>query len=471
MAREHATVRFRITAVAALAVAAVLSVTGAALVLTQRRVLTDNLDETLTSQAEAIAAEVSAGRVPSTPPPVADDDGITQVVDAGGRVLAASAGAAGIPPVAGPPPGNERAENRTVDAALAGDQPQPYRVASVRADGAAGAAVVHVAAPLDDIRDSTTVLARSLAVAVPAATALLALVVWWLVGRTLRPVEAIRREVAGIGGRALDRRVPVPAGDDEVTRLARTMNGMLDRIEDAARRQQRFVADASHELRSPLARIRAEIEVDLAHPGGADPAATSRSVLAEALGMQHLVDDLLVLARSDAGVGGGGRRAAVDLDDVVERQLRRLRDDERVAVDGTGVAAAQVTGDRDRLARAVGNVLDNARRHARTTVAVTVAELGDDAVVTVTDDGPGIPPDRADEVFERFARLDGARTVGTGGSGLGLAIAREIVVDHGGTIAIDTAHRPGARVVITLPRNGPVSPPAERPPPARPPTP
>src|SRR4029453_4478079 len=146
----------------------------------------------------------------------------------------------------------------------------------------------------------------SLAVAVPAATALLALVVWWLVGRTLRPGEAIRREgagigrrgpgrlgpggairreVAGIGGRALDRRVPVPAGDDEVTRLARTMNGMLDRIEDAARRQQRVVADASHELGRPLARTRAEIEVDLAHPAGADPAATSRSVLAEALGM------------------------------------------------------------------------------------------------------------------------------------------------------------------------------------------
>jgi signal transduction histidine kinase len=230
------------------------------------------------------------------------------------------------------------------------------------------------------------------------------------------------------------------------------MNAMLDRIEDGTRRQRRFVADASHELRSPLARIRAEIEVDLEHPDGADPAGTSRSVLAETIGMQHLVDDLLALARSDAGAAAPARRTPVDLDDVVDRQARRLRADGRVAVDSTGVGAARVLGDAEQLARAVGNVVDNAVRHARTAVALTVATSGDDAVVAVTDDGPGIPPERCDEVFERFTRLDGARAAGGGGTGLGLAIARDVVVAHGGTITVDPDHQPGARFVITLPR-------------------
>jgi signal transduction histidine kinase len=327
----------------------------------------------------------------------------------------------------------------------------PFHVASVLGTDAGGdPVVVHVGAPLDDISESTGALTRSLVLAVPAVTLLLAALVWALVGRTLRPVEAIRREVDGIGAAGLDRRVPVPPADDEVGRLAHTMNAMLDRIEDGTLRQQRFVADASHELRSPLARIRAEIEVDLEHPEGADPAATSRSVLAETIGMQHLVDDLLALARSDAGAAPA-RRAPVDLDDIVDRQARRLRADGRVEVDGTGIGAARMLGDADQLARAVGNVIDNAVRHASSTVALSVTAAGDDAVVAVSDDGPGIPPDRRAEVFERFARLDGARARDGGGTGLGLAIARDVVVAHGGTIVVDPDHHPGARLVITLP--------------------
>jgi signal transduction histidine kinase len=314
----------------------------------------------------------------------------------------------------------------------------------------AGTATVLVASPLDDVAESTGLLTRSLAVAVPAATLLLAALVWVLVGRTLRPVEAIRREVAGIGAGGLDRRVPVPPTGDEVARLARTMNAMLDRIEDGARRQERFVADASHELRSPLARVRAQVEVDAAHPDGADPAATRQRVLEETVGMQHLVDDLLVLARSDAAAGPR-RTVAVDLDDVVARHVRRLRADGRVVVDSRGVGPAQVVGDPDDLGRAVGNVVDNAVRHARSTVTVAVAAGPGTAVVTVADDGPGIPADRREAVFERFTRLDGVRSPG-GGTGLGLAIAREVVESYGGTIAVDPDHEPGARFVITLPR-------------------
>jgi signal transduction histidine kinase len=446
MAHLTGTVRFRITLAAALAVAVVLGLTGVWLVAHQRQVLTENLDDTLVIQARSLAAAVEDGQVPATLFPVADDDGVAQIVDAG-DVVSATPSVEGRPPLAPAPEGNHPVV-RTVDD-VSGEG--PFHVASVRGTDAGGdPVVVHVGAPLDDISESTGALTRSLVLAVPAVTLLLAALVWALVGRTLRPVEAIRREVDGIGAAGLDRRVPVPPADDEVGRLAHTMNAMLDRIEDGTRRQQRFVADASHELRSPLARIRAEIEVDLEHPEGADPTATSRSVLAETIGMQHLVDDLLALARSDAGAAPA-RRAPVDLDDIVDRQARRLRADGRVEVDGTGIGAARVLGDADQLARAVGNVVDNAVRHARSTVALSVTAAGDDAVVAVSDDGPGIPPDRRAEVFERFARLDGARARDGGGTGLGLAIARDVVVAHGGTIVVDPDHHPGARLVITLP--------------------
>jgi len=451
--RRIATVRVRITAIAALGVAAVLVAAGAALVTTQRRVLTEILDESLHEEAAAVVAAIEADRLPATLGPVGDDDAVAQVV-AGGEVVAATANAAGVPPLAGPPAGDGDEAARTIGGAPMGED-ERFRLVTRRAGGLRGdpdgVAVVNVAAPLDDIEESAALLGRSLAVAVPGVTLVLAALVWWLVGRTLRPVEGMRREAAVIGGADLGHRVPVPPGDDEVARLARTMNAMLDRIEAAVRRQQQFVADASHELRSPLARMRAELEVDLAHPTGADPAATHRSVLDETMRMQALVDDLLVLARRDAGVPPPGLVEVVDLDEVVADHVRRLRAEARLDVDATGVGAAQVVGDRGRLGRALGNVVDNAARHARSRVAVSLAERDGDAVVTVTDDGPGIPAGRHDEVFERFTRVDGARSAQSGGTGLGLAIARDIVADHGGTIAFDPDHRPGARLEIRLP--------------------
>ncbi len=453
--------------------AAVLTVTGAALVVAHRRILTGNLDEALAAQAGAIAASAATGPLPATLVPGTDDDGIGQVVDAGGRVLAATPGDEGPAPIADPPAG--ATDRRTIDD-VPGDPGVSYRVFSRRADGPGGPLVVHTAAPLDDIADSTALLARSLAVAVPAATALLAVVVWWLVGRTLRPVEAIRREVAGIGagGAGLDRRVPVPAGDDEVARLARTMNAMLDRLEDASRRQQRFVADASHELRSPLARVRTEAGGRPRPPGSGPtrmpppPACSPRSSPCSTWST--------TCWRSPGPTPGSRPASAARSTSTTWSPARPAACGRGAgsAVDTRGVGAAQVVGDRDQLARAIGNVVDNAARHARSTVTLAVREDGGAAVVSVADDGPGIPPERRDEVFERFSRLDGARTAPTGGAGLGLAIAREIVVAHGGTIAVDPAHGPGARLVITLPLAPapPVSPrPAEDRQPASPPTP
>jgi signal transduction histidine kinase len=431
-----------VTALATVTVLVVLVLAGLALVVQQRRLLTEALDEGLQERADELAA--LGADVPATITGLGDDDTLAQVV-VDGEVVAASANGAGLAPVTGPPPdGDER--TTTLD-----DLPHEhgrFRVVSLATDG--GQRVVHVAGSLDDIEDSLAVLGGSLLGAVPLVTVAVAVLVWWLVGRTLHPVEAIRAEVSTISGTDLSRRVPVPPGDDEVARLARTMNDMLGRVDDAARRQHQFLADASHELRSPLTRIRTELEVDLAHPGEADPVATHRSVLDETVALQRLAEDLLLVARGDAGATVIGREQDVDLDDVVLRAARRVRAGERVHVDLSGVGAAQVRGDPDLLARAVGNLADNAVRHAASTVWFSLSEADGSAVLAVADDGPGVPAEDRERIFERFARVDEARGSATGGTGLGLAIARDVAERHGGTLVLEDG-QPGARFVLTLP--------------------
>jgi signal transduction histidine kinase len=444
--RLFGSIRFRVTAFATLAVLAVLVAAGVGLVIAQRRFLTQNLDDTLAQWADDIASLV-ANR-PTSPLPGSDDDTIAQVVSADGRVITASPVIAGDPPLADTPAAGRREALRTIDDLSVDDD--PFRVLSRRVDGPDGAVVIHVGGALDDVAESTALLASTLTIVIPLVAAVLAALIWWLVGRTLRPVDEMRAEVADIGGSDLDRRVPVPDSGDEIARLADTMNAMLDRVEQASLRQQRFVADASHELRSPLTRIRSEIEVDLAHPEQADPLATHRSALEETAALQRLVEDLLHLARSGAGATLVGDEP-VDLDDIVLRHAQHLRSAGGVAIDSSGVTAAQVRGDHDQLDRAVGNVSDNAARHATGRVAFTLAEHDGAAQLSISDDGPGIPAHARERVFDRFARLDDARTSRSGGTGLGLAIARDVVERHGGTIAIDPDHHPGTRIVITLP--------------------
>jgi signal transduction histidine kinase len=445
--RRVRTVRFRVTFLAAVAVLVVLAGASAGIVVAQERLLIENLDESIEQAATSIEAALVGGRIPAVLGGFGDDDAFVQVVDRRGVVIAATPNVAGLEALLEADATGRPGVVRTVNPRRIDDG--AYRAISRWVDGPGGAVTIHVGATLDDVRESTGVLVTLLTVAVPVVVLLLAGLVWLLVGRTLRPVEAIRAEVAAIGGSELDRRVPEPDSDDEIARLAKTMNSMLDRVETAARQQQQFVADASHELRSPLTRIRSELEVDLAHPGHADPGATHRSVLEEATALQRLVEDLLFLARSDAGATVL-RAEPVDLDDIVLRAASALRAEGRVVVDVTGVTAAQVVGDPILLARAIGNLADNAARHAARHVTFAVAGRGEVAAVTVVDDGPGIPPDQQERVFERFTCLDEARK-GGGGTGLGLAIARDAVVRHGGTLTVDGRHQPGARFVITLP--------------------
>lgn len=432
--RRFRTVRVRVTALATLAVAVVLVVASALLVVRQRSGLVEQLDDSLVAEADRLASADDGGA------PASVEDRVVVVVDGRGTVVATSGdGADVIGPQVQLSGGDDDGRDVSIDG-------EAYRVVSSSNDDPGG--VVLVGAPLDDVDESVAELTTSLAWIVPLATLALAIVVWVVVGLTLRPVERIRVEVATIGLADLDRRVPEPSGDDEIVRLAVTMNEMLARLEAAARRQQRFVADASHELRTPLTRMRTELEVDERHPEQADVGATRRSVLEEIGALQRLIDDLLVLARIDAGALAD-RSTPVDLDDLVLDEVRAAAGS-RIIIDEGGVSAAQVAGDREELRRVVRNLLDNARRHARSTVTVELVETEGRATLAVSDDGPGIPTDRRADIFERFSRLDEARTGGAGRAGLGLAIVHDIVTRHGGTVTVDDAPG-GARFVVALP--------------------
>lgn len=285
-----------------------------------------------------------------------------------------------------------------------------------------------------------------------ASTLLVAVVVaavtWWVVGRALRPVERIRREVDEITGDRLDRRVVEPSSGDEIAALAGTMNRMLDRLDASATAQRRFVSDASHELRSPLATMRQHAELARAHPEATTLDDLAEVVTEEGLRMQDLVEGLLVLARLDEQAPS--QRGVVDLDDLALAEVSRLRA-AGVTVDGSAITAVQVTGDERLLGRIARNLADNAARHASTRIAVGVARDGADAVLTVDDDGSGIPASERERVFERFVRLDEGRARDAGGSGLGLAIVAGVVRASRGTVTVGESRLGGARFTVRLP--------------------
>ncbi|MFJ7250521.1 sensor histidine kinase [Kitasatospora sp. NPDC098652] len=304
----------------------------------------------------------------------------------------------------------------------------------------------------DQAEDRVTgILARYV---LPGATLFTALTAWLVTGLALRPVESIRRGMARIGAGAFHERVPVPPSRDAIARLAETTNTTLGRLEHAIDEQRRLVSDASHELRSPLAALRSSLEVPLAHPAGVEWPQVVRDALADTERLQRLTDDLLLLAaveEPDGPLAG----EPVDLADLVGEQVaeRTHLSAGRPAFLAVSLEPAPVPGGELRLGRLVRNLLDNAARHARTAVAVSVTAEDGLAVLTVTDDGPGIPPEDRERVFDRFVRLDDARSRDAGGTGLGLALVRAIARGVGGTIAFTDppSPGPGARAVVRLP--------------------
>ena len=285
--------------------------------------------------------------------------------------------------------------------------------------------VVSVAVSLEEVDDSTSALVPPLLVGLPLLLLLVGGTTWVVTGRALAPVERIRREVEQVTGDRLDRRVPEPASRDEIHRLALTMNDMLGRLEQSSERQRQFVADASHELRSPLAALRQTAEVARAHPGALPEGELETAVLEEGERMQRLVEQLLLLSRADEGMVLRSPRD-VDLDDLVLTEAGRVRRG-GLDVDVSGVGAGRVRGDEASLGQVVRNLVDNAGRHAALAGRVSVQESAGSVELVVEDDGPGVPEGERTRIFERFVRLDEARSRDAGGSGLGLAIVAEIV--------------------------------------------
>ncbi|WP_241534901.1 sensor histidine kinase [Clavibacter michiganensis] len=425
------------TAVALLAL--LLGAVGAvAFALLLRGSLEDGVRDAADRTLETVADAVATGG-PQAVTDLGDDD-LVQVLDGDGRVIAHGEDADGAPlPVGGGADAVVRdGERRLVVADEVDD---------------AGDVTVVVAASLEDADEAVAAVVRLLAVAVPVVVALVALLAWVVVGRALRPVERIRRDAEAIGsspgeGRAAAR-VDEPGTGDEVDRLARTLNGMLARLDAARTAQRRFVSDASHELRSPLATVRQHAELARIHPDRTSLAELADVVLAEGARQQDLVDALLVLSRLDEGAALDAR--PVDLDDVALEEVARLRGRADLRVDGSGIRAARVTGDARLLALAVRNLAENAARHAASTVTVSTAAADDGVVLAVDDDGRGIPAAERERVLDRFVRLDEGRDRDSGGSGLGLAIVRAVAEAHGGSARVEEAPGGGARVVLRLP--------------------
>jgi signal transduction histidine kinase len=368
-------------------------------------------------------------------------------------VLGDGDGDGGGQPLPSPPP---EAPGRTV-LAYRGGLAGPLERISRTVATEAGTFTVTAAAPVDQLAGSVAALRQGLAFGLPVLVALVAATAWVLVGRALRPVEAIRAEVDAITGSTMHRRVPEPPTSDEIGRLARTMNAMLARLDATATRQRQFVSDASHELRSPVAAIRTGLEVARRSPDRADWPAVADAALAEELRLEGLLDDLLLLASQDEnGAAGDDRgpahRARVDLVAVATAEAGRPR---RVPVDLVPPPADDLVlaleGDGEQLARAVGNLVDNAARYASSSVQISVSHHDGVARLVVDDDGPGIAPADRERVFERFTRLDDSRARHRGGSGLGLAVVRSIVDRHHGRVRAERSPLGGARFVTELP--------------------
>ncbi|MEU4654587.1 HAMP domain-containing sensor histidine kinase [Streptomyces sp. NPDC023723] len=463
MSRLFGSVRARATLAATLVVAVALVAAGTAVLLSLRSNLLGEAGTSAERSAREVAAQLAAGtRYDDLSLDV--DDRPVQVTDEDGVLVAASEdleriSGTGVDDVSPSPaagrgdrededdeelePGEIGGRTTVTDGSATIDgETEDYRFAAVTVEtDDRGTLTVHAGSPLSAEHGAVRTALTVMLIGFPCLAAVVAAVTWLVTRRALRPVEGIRREMAAITASAdLARRVPVPATHDEVARLALTTNETLSALQTSVERQRRFVADASHELRSPIASLRTQLEVGAAHPELLDV----DGAVADTVRLQRLAADLLLLARLDAGERPADAR--VDLAALAREEAGgRSGVTVRIAADVT------VAGSRGQLGRVLGNLLDNAQRHARSATEVSVRREGGTAVLAVADDGEGVPAADRDRIFERFVRLDAARSRDDGGAGLGLAIARDVAARHDGTLTVREAPQGGALFELRLP--------------------
>jgi signal transduction histidine kinase len=325
------------------------------------------------------------------------------------------------------------------------------RVSGQRVNTPSGEYTVLVGGGSEAVEATARTVALLLAAGAPIIVAVAAAATYWLVHRSLQSVDAIRSRVAEISTSDLAERVPVPTSRDEIAALAVTMNEMLSRIEAGHRAQQRFLGDASHELRSPLATIISGLEAAEVHPELLDAELAINILLPEAQRMALLIEDLLLLARADEQ-SLVLRKEQVLVGDLVEVEVNRARRDAGCTIH-TDISSVSVIGDPVAVSRVIRNLVDNAVRHAKSRVDICVGSRDGDATITVSDDGRGIVAAERTRVFERFVRLDSDRARSSGGTGLGLAIVAEVVAAHGGTVTIDDRPGGGTKMTVAFPQH------------------
>lgn len=437
--------RLMIIGVAGLAVAL------AAGTVTLYLVLNLAVNRTLDNEARASAGDVVALVNKGAPPDPLPISGarIVQVIDRHNRVVDGSVNADRLTPLLHPDELKTALSGSAVvisgsRAGLTG----PLRAVAEPAGPGDAEVTVIVAQQVGDVQAGTDILRTALLISAPLLLAVLALIAWYVIGRTLRPVETLRRGAERISGSGRAEHLPVPPSDDEIAALAVTLNQMLDRLTAARARQGSFVADAAHELRSPLASIRVQLEV--AQRIG-DGGSLADDLMIDIDRLTALVEDLLMLARADADTRGPANPTDFDAQALLE-DIAASRSNERVPVHTEPGPPVEVNADRGEIRRAVANLLDNACRHADAGVLMRLSFADDTVTLAVIDDGPGIDPADRQRVFRRFTRLDDARSRDAGGSGLGLAIVAEIVRRAGGTVELaDAASGQGLEARIRLP--------------------
>lgn len=456
LTRRFAGVRSRSTVFATLVVGLGAIAGSVLLFLLLQRALVSSAEDVALSRALDVAQQVGSSPIPSVQQDLEQrtrESQLIQIIGPGDTIVASSSVRASKKPLTDlrVSPGQLKTDRASTLRFLG---PRiPYLITAIGVARGSDHLTVIVASSMDTQSETLERLNSYLVAFIPITMVLVAVGTWLLVGRSLRPVEQIRMRVASIGSERLDERLPVPRSYDEIARLAATMNEMLQRLENSQRVQRSFVADASHELRSPLSTLDASLEI-----AGSDPSGRAWDDLHEVMSvevtrMEHLVDDLLLLAKADDR-GLRLRRGDVDLDDILANEARRLRANETVTVEAH-ITPVRVTGDEARLGQMVRNLVENAAVAAHQRVRVSVSVSSDVALIEIEDDGNGVSPRDRERIFDRFVRLDTSRSRNSGGSGLGLAIVREIVRGHEGSITVGESDLGGAKFDVRLPYQEP----------------